>query len=136
MFNFFIEEGNRHNNRYIISGADFNHIKNVLRMKIGDEFLVSENNVSNLCRIESFDCESVIAEIIEESFQDTRLPIKIYLFQGLPKSDKQPSSVSYGAAFEMISGLNITTGFAPSIKAIKLTVLPIIFAAIPTQVSR
>lgn len=88
MFNFFIEEGNRHNNRYLISGADYNHIKNVLRMKIGDEFLVSENNVSNLCRIESFEGESVIAEIIEERFQDTSLPIKIYLFQGLPKSDK------------------------------------------------
>ncbi len=88
MFNFFIEEGNRQNNRYIISGADYNHIKNVLRMKIGDEFLVSENNVSNLCRIENFECEYVIAEIIEESFQDTSLPVKIYLFQGLPKSDK------------------------------------------------
>ncbi|MBR2869010.1 MAG: 16S rRNA (uracil(1498)-N(3))-methyltransferase [Clostridia bacterium] len=88
MFNFFIEEGNRHNNRYIISGADYNHIKNVLRMKIGDLFLVSENNVSNLCRIESLENESVIAEIIEERFQDTSLPIKIYLFQGLPKSDK------------------------------------------------
>ncbi len=88
MFNFFIEEGNRHNNRYLIGGADYNHIKNVLRMKIGDEFLVSENNVSNLCRIESFEGENVIAEIIEESFQDTSLPIKIYLFQGLPKSDK------------------------------------------------
>jgi 16S rRNA (uracil1498-N3)-methyltransferase len=88
MFNFFIEEGNRHNNRYIISGADYNHIKNVLRMKIGDEFLVSENNVSNLCRIESFEGESIIAEITDERFQDTSLPIKIYLFQGLPKSDK------------------------------------------------
>ncbi len=88
MFNFFIEEGNRHNNRYMISGADYNHIKNVLRMKTGDEFLVSENNVSNLCRIESFEGECVIAEIIEERFQDTSLPIKIYLFQGLPKSDK------------------------------------------------
>lgn len=88
MFNFFIEEGNRRNNRYMISGADYNHIKNVLRMKVGDEFLVSENNVSNLCRIESFEGECVIAEIIEERFQDTSLPIKIYLFQGLPKSDK------------------------------------------------
>ncbi len=88
MFNFFIEEGNRHNNSYIISGADYNHIKNVLRMRIGDEILVSENNVSNLCRIENFDCESVIVEIIEESFRDTNLPVKIYLFQGLPKSDK------------------------------------------------
>lgn len=72
----------------MISGADYNHIKNVLRMKIGDEFLVSENNVSNLCRIESFEGECVIAEIIEERFQDTSLPVKIYLFQGLPKSDK------------------------------------------------
>ncbi len=88
MFNFFIEEGNRHNNHYIICGADYNHIKNVLRMKIGDEFLVSENNVSNLCRIMCFECESVVAEIIEECYQDTSLPIKIYLFQGLPKSDK------------------------------------------------
>ena len=88
MFNFFIEEGNRHNNRYLITGADYNHIKNVLRMNTGDEFLVSENNVSNLCRIESFEGESVIAEIIEESFQDTSLPVRIYLFQGLPKSDK------------------------------------------------
>lgn len=88
MFNFFIEEGNRHNNHYIICGADYNHIKNVLRMKIGDEFLVSENNVSNLCRIRNFECESVVAEIIEESYQDTSLPIKIFLFQGLPKSDK------------------------------------------------
>lgn len=57
-------------------------------MKPGDEFLVSENNVSNLCRIEGFEGESVVAEIIEERFQDTSLPIKIYLFQGLPKSDK------------------------------------------------
>ena len=72
----------------MINGADYNHIKNVLTMKIGDEFLVSENNVSNLCRIESFEGECIIAEIIEERFQDTSLPIKIYLFQGLPKSDK------------------------------------------------
>lgn len=57
-------------------------------MKIGDEFLVSENNVSNLCRIESFENECIIAEIIEESFQNTNLPVKICLFQGLPKGDK------------------------------------------------
>ena len=27
-------------------------------------------------------------EIIEENYQDTSLPVEIYLFQGLPKSDK------------------------------------------------
>ena len=61
MFNFFIEEGNRHNNRYIISGADYNHIKNVLRMREGDTFLVSESGVNNLCEIKNFDGECVIA---------------------------------------------------------------------------
>ena len=60
----------------------------------------------------------------------------LVVFRGLPKSDRQPSSVSYGAAFETISGLYITVGFTPSIKAMILTVLPIIFAAIPTQISR
>ena len=136
MYNFFVNGDNRKGECYYITGTDFNHIKNVLRMHMGDTFLVSDNGVSNLCEIESFDSEAVIAKIIEENYQDTELPIKIYLFQGLPKSDKQPSSVSYGAAFEMISGLNITTGFAPSIKTMIRTAFPIIFAAIPTQVSR
>lgn len=88
MYNFFAEIGNRRGNSYIITGSDFNHIKNVLRMNIGDTFLVSENGQSNLCSIEKFEQESVIANIKEENFQNTSLPVKIYLFQGLPKSDK------------------------------------------------
>ncbi len=88
MYNFFIDKANRHGNRYIIDGADYNHIRNVLRMREGDEFLVSEGGVSNLCVIVCFEVESVIAEIVEENFRDTTLPVKIYLFQGLPKGDK------------------------------------------------
>lgn len=88
MYNFFVNEENRQGDCYFISGTDFNHIKNVLRMNMGDTFLVSENGVSNLCEIESFDNECVIAKIIEENYNDTGLPIKIYLFQGLPKGDK------------------------------------------------
>ena len=88
MYNFFVDSNSRNGDKYLIAGADFNHIKNVLRMKIGDSFLVSDNGVSNLCEIESLDGECVVAKIIEENFQDTELPIKIYLFQGLPKSDK------------------------------------------------
>ncbi|MBQ8766870.1 MAG: 16S rRNA (uracil(1498)-N(3))-methyltransferase [Clostridia bacterium] len=88
MYNFFIKENQKQNDRYLISGADFNHIKNVLRMIVGDRFLVSENGVSNLCEIESFESDIVIAIIIEENYNDTTLPIKIHLFQGLPKADK------------------------------------------------
>lgn len=88
MFNFFAEENSRQDSCYYISGQNFNHIKNVLRMKLGDTFLISENGESHLCEITSLDGDTVIAEIIEENYQETELPIKIYLFQGLPKSDK------------------------------------------------
>lgn len=88
MYNFFVNENQRLNDKYLITGSDFNHIKNVLRMTVGDAFLVSDNGVSNLCEIEGFESESVIARIIEENYNDTSLPINIYLFQGLPKGDK------------------------------------------------
>lgn len=88
MFNFFADIKSRQDNCYYISGSDFNHIKNVLRMHEGDTFLVSESGVSNLCKIVSFEGETAVAEIIEENYQNTELPVKIYLFQGLPKSDK------------------------------------------------
>ena len=57
-------------------------------MKQGDEFLVSSGGVSSLCRLDYFEGDSAVAEIIEENYQSTDLPIKIYLFQGLPKGDK------------------------------------------------
>ncbi len=88
MYNFFVKSENRNGNKYIISGADFNHIKNVLRMDIGETILISENAKSSLCRIEVFENEYAVAEILEENYQDTSLPVKIYLMQGLPKSDK------------------------------------------------
>ena len=88
MFNFFAEENSKHGDNYLICGTDYNHIKNVLRMNIGEQLLVSENGKSNLCEIESFEADSAVVRIIEENFNDTNLPVKIYLFQGLPKSDK------------------------------------------------
>ncbi len=88
MFNFFATEENRQGERFFIGGSDFNHIKNVLRMREGDEFLVSCGGVSSLCCLESFNDGYVSAMILEENYQNTDLPIKIVLFQGLPKSDK------------------------------------------------
>ncbi len=88
MFNFFLNKADLIDNKYYITGNDFNHIKNVLRMKVGDELLISTDNVSNLCKIDSFsDCE-VVVSVVQTNYQNTALPIKVYLFQGLPKSDK------------------------------------------------
>ena len=88
MYNFFVPEGARNGDFYMITGADHNHIKNVLRMKEGNELLVSENSKSHLCAIESIAPEAITVRVIEENYRDTELPVKIYLFQGLPKSDK------------------------------------------------
>lgn len=88
MFNFFADEKSRKNSGYIIDGADYNHIKNVLRMEVGDTCLISFNGKSDLCRIDEFLEDAVSFEILEEDYTDTELPVKIYLFQGLPKGDK------------------------------------------------
>lgn len=88
MFNFFADESARQGDYFYISGSDYNHIRNVLRMKAGEEFLVSCGGVSSLCRLDGFEGDSAVAEIIEEDYQSTDLPVEIYLFQGLPKSDK------------------------------------------------
>ena len=87
MYNFFVNESEKQGNCFIITESDFNHICNVLRMKTGDEILVSCNGQASLCKIEIFS-DYVKAEVVEENYHNTNLPIKIHLFQGLPKSDK------------------------------------------------
>ena len=102
MYNFFTEAENRRDDRFLISGSDYNHIRNVLRMKAGDTFLVSCSGESHLCALESFEEDTVVARITQEGYQSTELPAEIYLFQGLPKADKMEliiqKAVELGAA--------------------------------------
>ena len=88
MYNFFVNDDCRQGDRYVITGADHNHIRNVLRMKVSDTILISANGKSDLCEIEIINNDEIVAPIIEEDYQNTELPLQIHLFQGLPKSDK------------------------------------------------
>lgn len=89
MHHFFVTPEQVKGNCIYIEGSDVNHIKNVLRMKLGEELEISDgDNKKYLCEIESMTSEEVCATIKEERSADTELPSKIYLFQGLPKSDK------------------------------------------------
>ena len=88
MYNFFVNEESRAGDFFTVTGADCNHIKNVLRMRVGENILVSVGDKSHLCEIEALSEAEVTARIIEENYRETELPVKIYLFQGLPKSDK------------------------------------------------
>jgi 16S rRNA (uracil1498-N3)-methyltransferase len=87
MHNFFVEDMAL-DGVFRITGSDHNHIKNVLRMREGDTFLVSCDGKSHLCALSGFEDDASLAEIVEENYQDTELSAQIYLFQGLPKGDK------------------------------------------------
>lgn len=89
MHHFFVTPQQVKEENIWIVGTDVNHIKNVLRMKIGEELHISDgNNKKYLCEIVSMTSDEVCVLIKEELKSDTELPSKIYLFQGLPKSDK------------------------------------------------
>lgn len=89
MHHFFVTPDQVHEGQIYIEGSDVNHMKNVLRMRIGEEFHVSDgNNKKYKCEISEFGEATVCAKILEELEANTELPSKLYLFQGLPKGDK------------------------------------------------
>ncbi len=88
MYNFFAEESARAGDTFRITGADYNHIVHVLRMRMGETFFVSAGGRQYLCRLAGISEDAVEAEILEEKEGSTELPLSIVLFQGLPKSDK------------------------------------------------
>lgn len=77
-----------------VTGSDVNHMRQVLRMRAGEEVSVSDgNNGKYLCRIMGYEADEkgepeAVLEIVEKQEQDTELPSEIYLFQGLPKQEK------------------------------------------------
>lgn len=72
-----------------IQGTDVNHIKNVLRMKSGEELWISDGaEAEYCCTIEALTSEEVLLHILYKQEPNYELPNRIYLFQGLPKSDK------------------------------------------------
>lgn len=90
MHQFFVESCQIQGSRIVITGKDVNHIKNVLRMKQGEEISVS-NGVDGKeyrCGIEELNEESIVCELRFIREEGVELSSKIYLFQGLPKADK------------------------------------------------
>ncbi len=89
MHHFFTDPSQVQGDKIEIEGTDVNHIKNVLRMKIGEKVQISDQSGKNYsCELEAFEAEKVRFQILEERESENELPSRIYLFQGLPKSDK------------------------------------------------
>lgn len=89
MYQFFVEDTQVAGNSVTIEGDDVNHIKNVLRMKPGEKVRISTASGDNYFgTIAELSEAMVLVDILEECADSTELGNKIYLFQGLPKSDK------------------------------------------------
>ncbi|MDD6492394.1 MAG: 16S rRNA (uracil(1498)-N(3))-methyltransferase [Firmicutes bacterium] len=90
MYQFFVEPEQIQGERIVIVGKDVNHIKNVLRMKPGEEISVSngKDGKEYRCGIERLSDEEIVCELRFIKEEGMELPSKIYLFQGLPKADK------------------------------------------------
>lgn len=86
---FYVNKNQIENDKITILGDDVNHIKNVLRMKQGDVFMVCDcEGMNYTCEVEEVMAKEVIVGIKEKQPSETELPTRFYLFQGLPKSDK------------------------------------------------
>ena len=86
---FYCEEKNVEGNQIRIVGSDVNHIKNVLRMKQGEELIVCDGvGMEYICEIEEFLDGEIVLSILEQKNASTELPVRLKLYQGLPKKDK------------------------------------------------
>ena len=90
MYQFFVDPGQIQGTRIRITGKDVNHIKNVLRMKRGEEISVSNglDGKEYRCGIEELLEDEVICTLRFVKEEGLELPSRVFLFQGLPKADK------------------------------------------------
>lgn len=88
MYHFFVSEEQINGENAYIEGSDVNHITNVLRMKPGEELLISvKGDWDYLCKIVDIETDRVNLKVLE-SMEQRELPVNITLLQGIPKSDK------------------------------------------------
>ena len=104
MHHFFVKNDQIRDDKIYIIGEDYNHAANALRLRAGEQVLISdEDGQDYLCEVE---CASDLAiseleaeaafsglphlwlSVRERREENHELPARVWLFQGLPKSDK------------------------------------------------
>ncbi len=88
MRRFFTEPQNIAENKARIF-EDASHITKVLRMNIGDEILIFDGTgYEYTARLTALDKERCEAEITSSQFSNQEAPVKVTIYQGIPKSGK------------------------------------------------
>lgn len=86
---FFVEPYKVSDDKIIIDTADVNHIKNVLRMEIGNNVTVCDScGYDYDAKIISITPNEIVCSVITKSKSDTEPDISVVLYQGIPKGSK------------------------------------------------
>lgn len=95
MLHIFADPADMQGDLLTVRGSEVNHIRNVMRLKPGDEVSVSNGVDEKEYRygIEAFGNDPDGSETVQLRLRfvkdsDIELPVDVYLFQGLPKGDK------------------------------------------------
>ena len=89
----YLEKGSIKDTEIIIDNENYHHLKNVLRLNIGDKITVCDNNKNDyLCEIIS--CNSfIVAKILENKISEAEFNFSVSLFQGFAKGDKMETII-------------------------------------------
>ena len=86
---FFVRQDQITANSVTIIGDDAFHISRALRMAKGEHITVCDMQCNEYdCILSEFNSDNVVAEIVSSKKIDNEPPVKVYLFQALPKGDK------------------------------------------------
>jgi 16S rRNA (uracil1498-N3)-methyltransferase len=89
MHSFFADKDLISSDAIKIVGDDASHISKVLRIKIGEEIIVCDGEGTEyLCVIDSIGKKNVSCKIKSKMKNESEPPIKVDLYQGIPKSTK------------------------------------------------
>ncbi len=93
MHRFYTEPEHVHENSLTIAGDEARHIKNVLRMQAGDEFIAFDGTGTDYaCRIVSVGTQ-IEAQVLSKEINKTEPGIRVTLYQAYPKSAKMEEIV-------------------------------------------
>ena len=106
MYRFFVdkEQIDTDAKTVIIKGDDRNHIRNVLRMKEGEEVSVMAEGDDReyRCAVRSYTDDEAVLDLLFIKESNAELPCEVVIYQALPKADKMETvitkSVELGAA--------------------------------------
>lgn len=88
MYHFFVPEGPDEAGQIHITGSDVHHIRSVLRMKPGEQIVISDGRDKDYyCEITELNPGEITVQVLKET-EAAELPARLILYQGLPKGEK------------------------------------------------